>query len=198
MPRAARVLIDNGYYHAITRGNDKRKLFRCKKDYKIMLSIMKQYLQKHHVNIIHYCLMPNHIHLLINAIKSGALPKFMQGILQVYAHHYKKNYNSVGFVYQNRYKSFLIENEKYLLDCARYIENNPVRAKIVNDPADYEWSSYRAYALGIKDPLIERLNPLYSELAQTTEERQAAYIEYVTAPRPYEDIVDEMFKIQYR
>ncbi|MFA5099860.1 MAG: transposase [Candidatus Omnitrophota bacterium] len=196
MPRAARVLVDNGYYHAITRGNDKRKLFRRKKDYKVMIAIMQKYLKKHMVDIIHYCLMPNHIHLLIASIKGEALPKFMQGVLQVYAHYYKKTYNSVGFVYQNRYKSMLIQNERYLIDCASYIENNPVRAKIVKKPEDYEWSSYRAYAFGKKDPLIGKLNPLYSGLGRTDKERQEAYIEYVNKQQPYEDIVDEMFEIQ--
>jgi len=196
MPRCARVLVDGGYYHAINRGNDKRKLFRCKKDYRVMLSIIKRYLEKFQVNIVHYCLMPNHIHLLITSLTAEALPKFMQAILQVYAIHYKESYNSVGFVYQNRYKSRLIENERYLLDCARYIERNPVRAKIVEKPEDYEWSSYRAYALGSKDPIVGKINPLYEELGSTPEARQKAYIEYVTTPRFYEDIIDEAFRIK--
>jgi putative transposase len=196
MPRTSRVLVDNGYYHAYTRGNDKRKLFKCKKDYRIMLSIIKRYLEKFAVDILHYCLMPNHLHLLINSLEAEALPKFMQGILQVYAHHYKETYKSVGFVYQNRYKSNLIDNDKYLIDCASYIENNPVRAKIVVTPEDYEWSSYKAYALGIKDPIINKKNPLYLDLGHTEEKRRQSYIEYVTKPKPYQDIIDEMFLLK--
>jgi len=71
--------------------------------------------------------MPNHIHLLVQAQKAKDLPKFMQGILQVYAHYYRKKYCSAGFVFQNRYKSSFIDKDSYLLECARYIERNPLK-----------------------------------------------------------------------
>ena len=115
MPRAPRCLVDGGYYHVVTRGIDRRKLFRYPQDYKLFLEIIEKYLCKFQVNIIHYCLMSNHIHLLIQAVKSEDLPKFMQVVLQVYASYFRKKYKSVGFVFQNRYKSFFIDNESYLL-----------------------------------------------------------------------------------
>ncbi|MDP2905684.1 MAG: transposase, partial [Candidatus Omnitrophota bacterium] len=121
MPRRPRVLIDNGYYHVVTRGIDKRRLFQDQQDYRCFKELMKEYLDEFQVNILHYCLMPNHIHLLIWAINADDLPKYMQGVLQVYASQFRKKYQSVGFIYQNRYKSNLIDKDSYLLECARYI-----------------------------------------------------------------------------
>lgn len=195
MPRRPRVLIDGGYYHILTRGNDRRKVFRYKQDYNYFLKIIKGYLAKFQVNILHYCLMPNHIHLLIQAQKGKDLPKFMQAVLQVYASYFRKKYNSVGFVFQNRYKSYLIEKESYLFECARYIERNPVRAKIVSNLLDYPWSSFSFYTKRIDRGIITTLNPSYLELAKTESERRQLYQNYVSEERPYEDIVDKVLKV---
>lgn len=194
MARRPRVLIDGGYYHILTRGNDRRKIFRYKQDYNYFLKIIKLYLTKFQVNILNYCLMPNHVHLLIQAQKSKDLPKFMQAVLQVYGSYFRKKYNSVGFVFQNRYKSYLIEKESYLFECARYIERNPVRAKIVSNLLDYPWSSFSFYTKRIDSGIITTLNPLYLELAKRESERRQLYQNYVSEGRPYEDIVDEVLK----
>jgi hypothetical protein len=122
---------------------------------------VKRYLEVYEVAILHYCLMPNHVHLLVQVEKAAHLPKFMQGILQVYAHHFKKQYEEVGFVFQNRYKSNLIENDSYLLECGRYIERNPLRAMLTEDLFTYPWSSFSFYAKGIDDGIIKIANPLY-------------------------------------
>lgn len=194
MPRKPRVLLDGGYYHVLTRGNDRRKIFRYKQDYKCFLGLIKKYLAKFQVSILHYCLMPNHIHLLIRVQIAKDLPKFMQAILQVYASYFRKKYNSVGFVFQNRYKSYLIEKESYLLECARYIERNPARAKITSDILDYPWSSVSFYAGGIDNGIIKIANPFYLEFAETDSERKQRYRDYVLEERPYEDIVDKVLK----
>jgi len=138
--------------------------------------------------------MPNHIHFLIKTEKAEDLPKFMQAILQVYASYFRKKYNSVGFVFQNRYKSYLIEKESYLLECARYIERNPIRAQIVSNPLDYPWSSFSFYAGRMDDGIIRTINPLYLEFAKTELERRQQYQNYISEERPYEDIVDNAFK----
>jgi len=194
MPRKPRILLDGGYYHILTRGNDRRKIFRYKHDYNYFLKIIKLYLAKFQVNILHYCLMPNHIHLLIQVQRAEDLPKFMQAILQVYASYFRKKYNSVGFVFQNRYKSYLIEKESYLLECARYIERNPVRAKITSNILDYPWSSFSFYARGIDNGIIKTIDPLYPDLAKTELERKQRYQNHVLEERPYEDIVDKVLK----
>jgi putative transposase len=196
MPRMNRVLVDGGHYHIVTRGIDRRQLFRYKQDYECFLAIVKQYQRCYAVRIINYCIMPNHIHLLLSAGKAVDLPKFMQSILQVYAGKFRKRYGSVGFVFQNRYKSRFIDSDSYLLECARYIERNPLRAKMINSLSGYKWSSYSYYANGMDDGIIIMPNPLYQGLAQTQRERQEAYIKYVSEDRPYDHIVDKEFRIQ--
>lgn len=195
MPRKPRALVDDGYYHVVTRGIDKRRLFSYSQDYECFLEVVRKYLLQFKVSIIHYCLMPNHIHLLIQANKASDLPKFMQAILQVYASYFRKKYQSIGFVFQNRYKSCRIDKDSYLLDCARYIERNPLRAKIVDNLFTYPWSSFLFYAKGLPNDIIGKVNPVYLELAQDRERRQQIYQERVLEERPYEHIIDGVFKI---
>lgn len=195
MPRIARRLIDNGCYHVITRGLDRRRLFRYKPDYQLFLDIVASYLKLYQLRILHYCLMPNHLHLLVKTVIAADMPKFMQVVLQVYAANFRKKYKSTGFVFQNRYKSRLIDSEAYLLECARYIERNPLRARIVQDIQDYHWSSYLHYAKGIKDKLITLDNPLYLDLSPMELERRNAYSRFISQQRPYDPIVDKEFRI---
>ncbi|MBM3245079.1 MAG: transposase [Candidatus Omnitrophica bacterium] len=195
MPRVARNLIDNGYYHIVTRGLDRRKLFRYKNDFKSFIDITATYLKQYKVHILHYCLMPNHLHFLIRAVVALDVQKFMQVILQVYAANFRKKFKSTGFIFQNRYKSRLIDSEAYLLECARYIERNPVRAKLVQDISEYPWSSYLYYAKGIPDNIITLDNPLYLDMATTEDGRREAYARFVSLERPYDDIVDKEFRI---
>lgn len=193
MPRGARNIADNSYYHIITRGIDKRNLFNNFADYLTLKSIILDYLEKFPVSILNYCFMPNHLHFLVYIERGAILAKFMQGILQVYANRFRKKYNSAGFIFQNRYKSKIIENAKYLLECARYIERNPLRANLVEDIHDFPWSSFRFYATGEQDELIQRVNPLYIELSNSKEIRQQQYLEFILAPRLYEEIIDKKF-----
>ncbi len=195
MVRVARLLVDNGYYHIVTRGIDRRRLFRYKQDYESFVDITAKYLKRHRVSIIHYCLMPNHLHLLTKAELASDLPKFMQLILQCYAAMFRRKYKSTGFVFQNRYKSRLIDNDSYLLECARYIERNPLRAKIVQEVSDYPWSSFHYYSKGIKDKIITFTNPLFLSMASNEEERKTAYTRFITQERPYDAIVDKELKI---
>lgn len=196
MPRTARNLIDNGYYHIVTRGLDRRRLFRYKQDYRLFLEITARYLKQFKVHILHYCLMPNHLHFLLKAEIASDVSKFMQVVLQVYAANFRKKYKTTGFIFQNRYKSRLIDNDAYLLECARYIERNPVRAKLSEDASGYLWSSFPYYAKGTKDKIITLDNPLYLTMALTAAERRQAYIRFVGEDRPYDHIVDKVFKIK--
>lgn len=195
MPRTARVLVDQGYYHIVTRGIDRRRLFRYKQDYELFVEIVAVYLRRFKVHVMNYCLMPNHVHLLMKVELALDLPKFMKAILQVYAAKFRSKYKSVGFVFQNRYKSRLIDNDAYLLECARYIERNPVRAKIVEDVAEYPWSSYCYYAKGTPDKIITLPNPLYLEMADTDLKRREAYASFIRLQRAYDPIVDKAFRI---
>ena len=190
MPRSKRMLYDGAVYHIVQRGHNKDRLFRKIQDYKVFKEIIRKYKRQFIFDIYHYCLMSNHIHFLLKIIKGGDLPRILQGITQSYSFYYRKTYNYSGYVYQNRYKSFLIEDGAYLLECGRYIERNPLRAGIVKDLSQYCWSSYNFYAKGRFDDIITT-NPLYRTLGNTAEERILKYREYVLEPRPYEKVLDE-------
>lgn len=185
MPRISRkeILGDNLYYHIITRGNGKRTIFRCKRDYRLFIGIASQYLIKFPLHIYHYCLMKNHIHLLVQTTEGWMLPKFMQAVLQKYAYYFREKYDRPGYLFQNRYKCLLIDKDSYLLDCGRYIERNPLRANLVYDLSSYEWSSFNFYANGKKDALIKKTNPMYLQLANIDREHQKIYMEYVLETR---------------
>jgi len=194
MPRGARIIVDNTYYHIITRGIDQRKLFRYPADYQSLKRIILDYLEKFPVSIHNYCFMPNHLHFLVYVKQGAVLPKFMQAILQVYAYQFRAKFKSTGFVFQNRYKSKIIEKASYLLECARYIERNPLRANLVENLLDFSWSSFHFYATGKKDEIIKEVNPLYLELSPAKEIRQQQYLDFILQPRAYEDIIDKEFR----
>ncbi len=190
MGRKAREESSVGLYHVITRGNNKTQLFHCREDFNQFLKIVGYYLEKQPVKIHHYCLMTNHAHLLVWAGGLKALGQFMHGIQRSYHHHYRKNYTWFGHLFQGRFKSLPIENEAYLLDCGRYIERNPVRAKMVDDPKDWNYSSYQVYAYGKKNDLVTQ-SVAYESLANNDCDRQELYQNYVETTRPYEEIIDK-------
>ena len=195
MPRDRRNLIDGGYYHILTRGTDRKVLFKQDQDYRVFIALVAKYLNTYSISILHYCLMNNHIHLLLKLDGAGDLPKFMQGILQSYANYYRKQYDSIGFLFQNRYKSILIDSERYLLEAARYIERNPLRAKIVCMLEEYSWSSYLHYAYGNVDKLIYQPSSDYIALGVTRESRQLKYMEFIDVDRVYDELIDEALKL---
>jgi len=188
--------MDDGYYHIVTRGNNKKLLFIDEFDYEMMKKTIARYLEKFNIGLVHYCLMPNHLHWVVQTWTARDLPKFMQGVLQVYAAYFKDKYSAVGYLFQNRYKSLFIDKESYLLECARYIERNPLRAKLVNDLREYKYSSFHYYALAQPDELLNKINPLYKDFGSNPVARQAAYLKYVLQERPYDQIVDDVFRIR--
>lgn len=178
MPRIFRILPEEGVLHILTRGNNRQKVFENAKDYQAYLNFIKTYKQEHQFLLYHYCLMPNHVHLIIETTPKTDLAKFMKQLNLAYLYHYKKRYSHYGHLWQGRYKSLLISKDEYLITCGRYIELNPVRAKLVNDPKDYKWSSYNVYAYGKKDGIAD-YDPLYNELGKTDDLRQKNYREQI-------------------
>jgi putative transposase len=194
MPRPPRIIYDSAYYHIITRGIDRRKLFNEDQDYVFLLETIQKYIGKFPLNLMHYCLMPNHLHLLAQSIGGADLPEFMQGTLQSYANYFRRKYSSVGFVFQGRYKSRHIGTDSDLLDCGRYIERNPLRAGLVTDLYRYPWSSFLFYAKSMPNDML-KINPLYASLGLTDPQRQENYAKRVIEARPYEKILDKEFHI---
>lgn len=190
MGRAKRVLCDGGVYHIVQRGHNKGKLFKAAMDYKVFKDLVRKYKEKFIFEIYHYCIMSNHFHVLLKVCNGKDLPRIMHGITQSYSYHYRKAYGHFGYVYQNRYKDFPIKDDSYLLECGRYIERNPLRAGMINDPSRYVWSSHNFYAKGNPDDIITE-NPLYKNMGQSSEDRQRRYRDYVVEARPYERIIDK-------
>lgn len=117
MARGKRTLLDNAYYHVINRGNQKQNIFFAELDYINYLRILKHYKRKYGFKLFGYCLMPNHVHLIINPALSENLAKIMQSITQTYTTWFNKKYTKVGHLWQGRFKSMVIEKNSYFLDC---------------------------------------------------------------------------------
>ena len=114
MPRKHRTLVDGGIYHVISRGHNRCRLFHSSKDYGVYKELLRKYKARFPFELFHYCLMPNHIHLLFRITKSTELPRLMQGLNQSYAKHYKRIYGLVGNLYQGRYQGLIIDKDDYL------------------------------------------------------------------------------------
>ncbi|MDP2938464.1 MAG: transposase [Candidatus Omnitrophota bacterium] len=174
MPRISRLLPETGVFHILTRGNNRQKTFEDQKDYKYYLYLLKFYKEEHRFRLYHYCLMPNHVHLILETTPETNLSKLMKQINLAYMYHFRKRYHYWGHFWQGRFKSLLIDKDEYLITCGRYVESNPVRAKMVQNPGDYPWSSYRVYAQGAVDGLVD-IDPLYEDLSKSPKERQKIY-----------------------
>ncbi len=194
MGRPDRVLVDNGVYHIINRGHNRYKIFSSLEDYKEYIKTIRHYKKKFSFDLFHYCLMPNHIHLLFRISIGSELPDLMQAITQGYARYYKKQYGLIGNLFQGRYKSLHIDKNEYLMECGRYIERNPLRANMVGNLTEYYFSSFNCYSKNRKDDIVT-LNPLYEALSNDPKERMRLYNAYVLEERPYERIIDKEFKI---
>ncbi len=154
MPRIARAIALEFPHHVVQRGNNREKVFINEDDKKKYLSLLKEYSGKWDSYILAYCLMSNHVHLLTKPIKNESLYKMMQGITLCYTQYFNRRYKRTGRLWESRYHSCVVDKEKYLWAVARYIEQNPVRAKIVKKAADYPYSSAKAHIHGLKDEIL--------------------------------------------
>ena len=130
--------------------------------------------------------MNNHIHLMIEAKENSSVSKVMQGINLAYTIWFNRKNGKVGHLWQDRFKSAVIEKDNYLLECGRYIERNPLRAGMVKSPREYPWSSYRVYGYGKEDGLTER-HEICEAMGKDPSERQRAYREYACSNREREE-----------
>jgi len=174
MPRAKRFLLSKSYYHIITRGNNQNIVFKTDEDYQYYLNLVAKYKTEHPFDLYHYCLMPNHTHFLIQTKKALDFSVFMKKLNLAYFYYYKKCYGWVGHFWQDRYKSQAVGKDAYFIQCGKYIELNPVRAKIVAKPEDYNYSSYRYYSEGKSNDLITP-DFMYEEMGRNNTERQNNY-----------------------
>jgi len=176
MPRRPRLTLPNVPLHLIQRGNNRQACFVADEDYRNYLDWLREYADKAGCRIHAYVLMTNHVHLLVSAERGSASGEMMKALGQRYVQYFNKTYRRSGTLWEGRYRSCPTEAETYLLACQRYIELNPVRAAMVEHPADYRWSSYRANAQGEASPLVS-LHEVYLSLGSDAESRQSAYRE---------------------
>lgn len=132
--------------------------------------------------------MTNHIHLLVTPTFADGLGKMLQMVGRHYVQYFNRRYQRTGTLWEGRYKASLVDSERYLLTCYRYIELNPVRANIVQRPAEYEWSSYRSNALGESSDLVTP-HELFERLGRSASERHGVYRELFATEIPEEDLV---------
>ncbi|MGO9015442.1 MAG: transposase [Dissulfurispiraceae bacterium] len=145
MARKPRIEFEGAFYHVITRGNQKQKIFRDTEDLQKYLEILGRYKDRYKYYLYAYILMNNHVHLLIETTKVP-LSKILQGVNQSYTVRFNRKYKTVGHLFQGRYKAILCDMDEYLLALIKYIHLNPVRAGIVKTPDEYQWSSQHSYA----------------------------------------------------
>jgi REP element-mobilizing transposase RayT len=147
MARPVRIEYPGAVYHVICRGNNRQSVFRDDQDRKRYLEKLALYCEQKGVDLLAYCLLSNHVHLLLETPK-GNLSKMMQPFQTSYTVYFNKRHNRSGHVFEQRYKALLVDKDNYLLHVSRYIHLNAVEARIVERPGDYRWSSYRVYCKG--------------------------------------------------
>ena len=174
MARLPRFVIPGQPQHVIVRGNNRTNIFCADADYLFYLEKLQLACEKHDCQIHAYVLMTNHVHLLVTPQEELNVSKAMQMPGRYYVQYYNHTYRRTGTLWEGRYKATLIDTEAYLLTCMRYIELNPIRARMVTHPSDYPWSSYHCNALGQPNDLVTPYLE-YMRLGETTVERQAAY-----------------------
>jgi REP-associated tyrosine transposase len=174
MARLPRLNIAGVPQHVLQRGNNRKACFFEEQDYKVYLDKLKEYSEKLDVSIHSFVLMTNHVHLLMTPTEANGVSRLMQSLGRYYVRYFNKKYDRTGTLWEGRFKSTIIDTEKYLLTVSRYIELNPVRADMVAQPAEYPWSSFRRNALGVPITLVKP-HEVYQLLAKTDKTRQKRY-----------------------
>ncbi len=174
MARLGRYFLPDQPLHVIQRGNNRGAIFFAEDDYARYRDWLAEAASRYGLRVHAYVLMTNHVHLLATPQRADSLPRVMQSLGRRYVRHVNAAHGRTGTLWEGRYRATPIDSEAYFLVCCRYIELNPVRAKMVDHPRAYRWSSHAAHARGIADPLACE-HPLYRALGRTRAERQSSY-----------------------
>ncbi len=176
MARLPRIVIPNQPLHIIHRGNNRQNIFKSEDDMVRIKEDIKHSLSKSNCSLHAYVIMTNHLHLLITPDSKEQLAIFMQSMANRYVRYFNAIHHRTGTIWEGRFKSCLVDSEHYLFTLYKYIEMNPIKANMVKDIADYQWSSYQHNALGQTDSLITE-HPLYKDLGTNTKQRYESYKE---------------------
>lgn len=177
--------IQGGFYHVFNRGNHKQDIFLGPKDYKRYLDKVREYKKEHSFTVITYCLMPNHIHLLLRQNGPEPLSVFIQKLHTSYSKYFNTKYEQVGHVFQDRFKAKVVDRDEYLMHLSRYIHLNPL--KLTSKLPAYKWSSYPAYIDNIDDEITDTkfILSLFKRKNQTVEDAKREYKLFVRSQEDY-------------
>jgi putative transposase len=173
MPRQRRIHVSGGLYHAVLRGNHRQAIFNGSDDYLCFEDIVAHALGRYGASLFAYCWMTNHVHLAIR-IAEAPLGSVMGILASRYARAKQRAVATTGHLFERRYRARLVDADRYLLALVRYIHLNPIRARMVDDPRDYRWSSHRAY-LGAPCPEWLLIAPVLCRLGSSVDAARAAY-----------------------
>jgi putative transposase len=180
MARLPRLTLPGHPHHIIQRGNNRQAIFATAADRQMMLDLLDENARKFGVAVHAYVLMDNHFHLLVTPQTLDGLPQMMQAVGRRYVRYFNDSQQRSGTLWEGRYKSTLIQTERFLLACMAYIDLNPVRAGMVAQARDYPWSSHAHY-IGLRIDKLLTPHPLVWALGNTPFAREAAYAELVQA-----------------
>jgi putative transposase len=165
----------------INRGNNRQDVFHKPADFEAFLVSLAELKERKPFKLYGYCLLDNHFHLLLRPTGDASISRIMQSLLISHTQRYHRHHRSGGHVWQGRFKSPVIQNDEHLLAVLRYIEANPVRARVVKKAGQYPWSSYGAHGEGQANELVDRL-ATYEEIARQAKVRQRKWAELVHRP----------------
>lgn len=196
MPRKARSFIRSTFFHVMVQGINKESIFNNARNIETYLNIVGKHYKEEAVDIIAYCIMPNHAHFLIHSKNIKFVSMFMHKINVSYAMYYNKENNRVGYVFRDRFRMENVTDEKYLYSCINYIHNNPVKAKICDTPDKYPFSSFnefkkRKYIINLKT--INEILKDYS-YSDTSESNFLQEIKFLDVGTNKKEQIDEIIK----
>jgi putative transposase len=171
MGRLPRAIADGLVYHALNRGNNRAAVFADDDDHLAFLQALAATKQRYPFRLLGYCLMTNHFHLLLRPEPGQSISRILQSLTVAHTWRYHKRHHTSGHVWQGRFKSPVIQADMHLLVVLRYIEANPLRARMVADPAEYRWSSFQLHGMGREDPLLSGFAE-WEELGRIEAERR--------------------------
>jgi REP element-mobilizing transposase RayT len=191
MARPLRIEFEGALYHVTSRGNEKKDIFLDNKDRGMFLDILADVTAKYNWLCHAYCLMNNHYHLLIET-PEGNLSRGMRQLNGIYTQRFNKRHGRVGHLFQGRYKAILVDKEGYLLEVARYIVLNPVRAGIVDKPGKWEWSSFRATGFNKRPHSCLTVQWILNQFSEDIGIAKREYVKFVLAGIGKESIWKEL------
>jgi len=174
MARLPRFVLPGQPQHVIQRGNNRSPIFFTDWDYRFYLQCLEEGCAEYRCDVHAYVLMTNHVHLVASPQSEDGLSRLMQSVGRRFVQHINRRYQRTGTLWDGRFRATAIDSERYLLTCYRYVELNPVRAGMVEDPIQYRWSSHAHHAVGRRDSVV-RDHPIYLSLGGSDQERLSVY-----------------------